>query len=179
MFLIETDRLTIRPWTESDRPAFTALMSDPEVTKYVHGGLPYPESEIDEFFERQQRQLRESDVCMGALCEKPSGRVVGIAGVQPLGTTGELELGWILARDVWGKGYATEAGAAAMRHVLDTLGRNRALAIIDPDNEPSKRVALRLGMTYDRRYTGVELGHRKPDLIVDLFYREAASVNRR
>lgn len=59
-----------------------------------------------------------------------------------------------------------------MRHVLETLGRSRVVAIIDPGNEPSKRVAERLGMTWEARYTGAQLGHRYPEIVVDLFARE-------
>jgi ribosomal-protein-alanine N-acetyltransferase len=140
--------------------------------RYVHGGQPYAEDEVDEWFTRQARQLAEHDVCMGALIEKATGRLVGIAGTQPLGTTGNFEIGWWLARDVWGRGYATEAGGAAMRHVLETLGHKRVVAIIDPDNEPSKRVVGRLGMHYESRVTGEQLGHRKPQIVVDLFAKE-------
>ena len=78
-----------------------------------------------------------------------------------------------LAREAWGRGYATEAGGAAMRHVLETLGRPRVVAIIDPQNEPSKRVVARLGMHWEKRVTGVELGHRKPEIVVDYYVREA------
>jgi len=169
MFLLETERLLIRPWQPADRPAFTSFTEDPEVMRYVHGGLPYSESEIDEFLARQSRQLAEHDVCMGALVEKSTDRPVGVCGIQPLGTTGDLEIGWWLARDVWGRGYATEGGAAAMRHVLETLARPRVVAIIDPGNDPSVRVVKRLGMQYERRCTGADLGHRKPAIVVDLY----------
>jgi RimJ/RimL family protein N-acetyltransferase len=108
---------------------------------------------------------------MGAMVEKATGRIIGVAGTQPLGTTGDLEIGWWLASDVWGRGFATEAGRAAMHHVLDTLQRPKVVAVISPENYPSKRVVGRLGMEYDRRYTGAELGHRKPELILDLYYR--------
>jgi RimJ/RimL family protein N-acetyltransferase len=172
MFLLETERLVIRPWQPDDRPAFTTLMSHPEVTQYVHGGQPYTEAEVDDWFARQARQIAEHDVCMGALIEKSTGRLVGLSGTQPLGTTSDLEIGWILSRDAWGRGFATEAGNAAMRHVLETLSRPRVVAIIDPDNEPSKRVAARLGMTYEATYTGEQLGHRFPQIVVDLFSRE-------
>lgn len=172
MFRLETERLVIRPWEPDDRAVFTAVMSNAEVTRYVHAGLPYSKAEIDEWFARQARQLAEHGVCMGALINKSSGGLAGIAGIQPLGTTGNFEIGWILRREAWGSGYATEAGAAAMRHVLETLNHPRVVAIIDPDNEPSKRVAARLGMKYEARYTGAELGHRSPEIVVDLFARE-------
>jgi len=173
MFHLETERLVVRPWQPDDRSAFAAIMSDPEVTRYVHGGKPYTEEEVDAWFVRQARQLAEHGVCMGALIEKSTGRVAGLAGTQPLGTTGNFEIGWILARDAWGRGFATEVGAAAMRHVLETLAHPRVVAIIDPGNEPSKRVAARLGMQYEARYTGEQLGHRMPEIVVDLFFREA------
>ncbi|HEX9983730.1 MAG TPA: GNAT family N-acetyltransferase [Thermoanaerobaculia bacterium] len=171
MFRLETDRLLIRPWRDDDRPRFAEIMSDTEVTRFVHRGQPYTSADVDEFLARQARQLAEHDVCMGAVEEKSTGRVVGLSGTQPLGTTGNFEIGWIFGSEVWGRGYATEAGAAAMSHVLETLAHPRVVAIIDAGNEASVRVATRLGMEYDRRYTGAELGHRKPDIVVDLFYR--------
>jgi RimJ/RimL family protein N-acetyltransferase len=173
MFRLETERLLIRPWTADDREVFAGLAQDVEIMRYVNGGKPFSESEIDEFLARQARQLAEFGVCMAAMVEKASDRVIGVAGVQPLGTSGDLEIGWWLARDKWGSGFATEAGGAAMRHVLETLQRSRVVAIIDPGNEPSKRVVERLGMRYDRRVTGAELGHRRPHIVVDLFVREA------
>ena len=170
MFGLETDRLIIRPWVESDRPIFAELTRDPAVMRYVHAGLPYTEDEVEEFFTRQARQLAQHNVCMGAVIEKSTGRFIGLSGVQPVGRE-HLEIGWIFAREAWGKGYATEAGAAAMKHVLETLGRSRVIALIDPPNEPSKRVAARLGMQYEGQFTGAQLGHRKPEMVVDVFFK--------
>ena len=175
MFRLETDRLIIRPWEATDRAVFLRIMRDPEVTRYIGRGKPFSEEDTDEFFARQSRQLESHSVCMGAAVERESGRVVGIAGVQPLGTTLDLEIGWIFHRDVWGRGFATEAGEAARDHVLRTLKLPRVVAIIDPDNEPSKRVAARLGMQYEDHYTGAQLGHRNPDISVDLYYRNRDS----
>jgi RimJ/RimL family protein N-acetyltransferase len=174
MFRLDTERLLVRPWETSDRAEFRAMAIDPEVMKYVHGGEPYTENEIDEFLARQTRQLAEHGVTMGALVEKQSGRIVGVCGVQPLGASGDLEIGWWLAREVWGRGYATEAGGAAMRHVLETLARPRVVAVIDPGNVASQRVVERLGMHLVGRFTGAELKHRKADIVVDLFAREAS-----
>lgn len=171
MFRLESERLIIRPWEPDDLPGWERITGDPEVTRYIHQGLPYSKEESDEFFARQARQLAEHDLCMGALVEKATGEVIGIAGAQPLGTTGDLEIGWILARNAWGHGYASEAGAAAAHHVLETLGRRRVVAIIDVENEPSKKVAARLGMAYEGRYTGEQLGHRRPEIVVDLYVR--------
>ena len=176
MFRLETERLLVRPWETADRDVFRAMATDPEVMKYVHGGEPYTEAEIDEFLARQARQLAEHDLTMGALIEKQSGRVVGVCGVQPLGASDDLEIGWWLVREVWGRGYATEAGGAAMRYVLETLARPRVVAIIDPGNVASQRVVERLGMHLAGRFTGAELKHRKPEIVVDLFVRDATAA---
>jgi RimJ/RimL family protein N-acetyltransferase len=175
MFGLETARLIVRPWRAEDRPAFAAMMSDAEVMRYLNHGRTFTDAQVDEWLARQARQLEEHDVCMGAVIEKSSGRLIGISGTQPLGTTGDLEIGWIFARETWGRGYATEAGSAAMQHVLGPLGRTRVVAIIDPDNEPSKAVAARLGMQWEARYVGAQLGYRLPDVVVDLFYKERAA----
>jgi len=171
VFQLETERLLIRTWKPDDRPAFVALASDPEVVRYVHGGTPYAEHEIEEFLTRQARQLAQFDVQMGVMIEKETDRVIGLAGAQPALSSGDYEIGWWLARDVWGRGYATEAGGAAMRHVLDTLQHPRVIAVIDPANEPSKRVAERLGMTHVMRGKGSEFGYRLADPVFDLYER--------
>jgi ribosomal-protein-alanine N-acetyltransferase len=179
MFTLETERLLIRPWVDpDDRAGFLGLTQDPEVMRYVHRGEPYAPDEVDEWFARQARWMREHDLCMGAMIEKATGKLVGLAGTQPLGTTGDLEIGWWLAREIWGRGYATEAGGAALHHVLETLGRPRAVAIIDPLNDPSKHVAERLGMHWVKRTTGAELGHRKPEIVVDYYVRESTATAR-
>ena len=170
-FRLETERLVIRPWTPEDRAAFLTMAHDREVMRYVHGGEPYSDPEVDAFFARQSAHLANHDVCMGALVEKASGRVIGVAGTQPLGTTGDFEIGWWLAREVWGRGYATEAGRAAMEHVLYTLQHPRVRAIIDPGNAASVAVVTRLGMEYDGRFTGAQLGHRIPEMVVDVYSR--------
>src|ERR1044071_1272518 len=133
MFSLETERLLIRPWVDpDDRAAFPALTEDPEVMRYVHRGEPYSPAEVDEWFARQARQMREYDVCMGAMIEKATGKLIGLGGTQPRGTPGDSEMGWCLARDGGGRGYATELGAAAMKHVRETLRHPRVWAIIDP-----------------------------------------------
>ncbi|HSP32694.1 MAG TPA: GNAT family N-acetyltransferase [Thermoanaerobaculia bacterium] len=175
MFRLETPRLIIRPWEPSDRDAFAVMARDPEIMRYIRDGKPFSEDEIDEYLARQGRQIANFGVCMGALVEKATGRVAGVAGTQPLGGLPDYEIGWWLMRDVWGRGYATEAGAAAMQHVFDVVGKPRVVAIIDPGNDASVAVVKRLGMVYDRRYTGEELKHRMPDIVVDLFYRNRDS----
>ena len=62
--------------------------------------------------------------------------------------------------------------------MLEVLARPRVVAIIDPENSASKRVAARLGMEYEARYTGAQLGHRNPEIVVDLYVGVRSSLRR-
>jgi RimJ/RimL family protein N-acetyltransferase len=88
-----------------------------------------------------------------ALVERATGEVVGRAGLwEPEGWPG-LEVGWLLARRHWGRGFATEGGRAAIAHAFGELGAEHVISVIRPDNTPSIRVAERLGETYERTIT--------------------------
>lgn len=85
---------------------------------------------------------------MFSVIERSSGRWVGRVGPwQPEGWPG-TEIGWGLSRAALGRGYATEAAAAAMDWAVDTLGWSDLIHCIDPANEASKRVATRLGSSF-------------------------------
>jgi RimJ/RimL family protein N-acetyltransferase len=85
-----------------------------------------------------------------ALQERATGQLVGRAGLwQPEGWPG-LEVGWLLGRRYWGRGYATEAGAAALAYAFDELGAEHVISLIRPENRGSIRVAERLGETHER-----------------------------
>ncbi len=85
-----------------------------------------------------------------AVEERASGAFVGRIGLfNPEGWPG-LEVGWLLARDVWGKGFATEGGRASLEFAWNTLGAERVISMIRPENAASIRVAERLGERYER-----------------------------
>ncbi|MEZ4703045.1 MAG: GNAT family N-acetyltransferase [Rhodothermales bacterium] len=169
-FEIETDTLRIRPWREAtDRPAFCAMTADPVMMRYMSDGIPWSDAMNDEFFARQQRTLDAAGVCMGALVWKETDEVIGVAGLQPLGTTGNLEVGWWVQRVHQGKGLATAAGAAMVRYAFETLDQPCVKAITLPGNQASRRVMEKLGMRYEGVVTGRQLGHRLPEIEVVLY----------
>jgi RimJ/RimL family protein N-acetyltransferase/ligand-binding SRPBCC domain-containing protein len=168
-FRLETERLVIAPWPSSDLAVLRRLAADPRVMRYIGDGSPWTEEQVQVFLERQERGLADEGFCLGAVTQRATGEVVGLSGMQRLGTTGEVEIGWWLAPERWRQGLATEAGAAVMRYAFDTLGFRRVTAIADPDNEASLRVMQRLGMTELGLATGRELGLRHPEAIVVLY----------
>jgi RimJ/RimL family protein N-acetyltransferase len=147
---LETERLLMRGWREEDLEPYSALMADADVQRYLEG-RPY-----DRFESWRSMALHVGHwVLRGhgfwVVELRDTGEFVGRVGLwRPEGWPG-LEVGWTLAREHWGRGYATEAGGAALRHAFGSMGAERVLSVIHPENEASKRVAERLGLRFDRR----------------------------
>jgi ribosomal-protein-alanine N-acetyltransferase len=176
IFLIETERLLIRPWQPEDNAGFRAMVGDPEMMRYISAGQPWGEERIAEFFARQVRHLASHGCCMGALIDRMDGRLAGVCGLQPLGKTGEIEVGWWVVKNHWGRGLATEAGGAALRFAWDTLGLRKVNAIAVPGNRGSIRVMEKLGMSFVRHATGHDLGLVSPDVNVVVYAVERAAI---
>jgi RimJ/RimL family protein N-acetyltransferase len=148
--VLETERLRLRAHRAEDHAECTAIWSDPEVVRQI-GGRPFPAEEV------WRRLLQYAGLwsLLGygywAVEEKASGRYIGDIGfadfrrdLQP-SLEGMLEFGWVLAPHAHGKGYASEAVAAAMAWAEQHRPSLRAVCIIDPVNQPSIRVAEKAG----------------------------------
>jgi RimJ/RimL family protein N-acetyltransferase len=160
--MIETERLRLRVPEDADVDAWTAMLGDPDVARYLG-----PPLDTREAVAAHVRWIRELHAVDGfgplAVVRKSDGRVIGRSGFlvwdtstwQPralaeAGGRAELEIGWTLAHDCWGFGYATEAGRACRDHAFAALGRDRIVALIDPENTRSIAVARRLDMRHER-----------------------------
>jgi RimJ/RimL family protein N-acetyltransferase len=172
-FRIETERLVIRAWRPEERAAFARLAQDPQVVRYISDGVPWDDARIDELLERQARHVAVHGYCLGALCLREAEPVVGLCGMQPLGRTPEVEVGWWLAPEHQGRGYAVEAARAVVRFAFERAGRTRVLAIAHPENRRSIRIMEKLGMDFVAKQTGRELGLRDPDALVVTYRLDA------
>ena len=105
----------------------------------------------------------ESGGVGGVFCivSETTGRVIGDAGFGVFAATGDVELGYTLARDAWGRGYATEAAGACLAAGLEHLGVPRIVALVDAENEASTRVATRIGLAL----TESVQAHGRPHLL--------------
>jgi RimJ/RimL family protein N-acetyltransferase len=157
----ETERLRARRWRIDDAEAAYAIYSRPEVTRYL-GAAGRPVESLEAQRAGLERILKAYDERPGfggwALELRDDGTLLGSVLLKPLPAAEEIEVGWHLAPDHWGHGYATEAGAGAIAYGW-RLGLDEIYAIVRVENDPSKRVARRLGMTslgLTDRYYGVE-----------------------
>ena len=177
-FSIETERLLIRSWEPGDDAGFREMVGDREMMRYISGDLPWDEVRIAEFHARQRRHLASQGCCMGALVERASGRLAGVCGLQPMRVGDEIEVGWWVAKRLWGRGLATEGGAAALSFGWEQLGLQRVKAIAVPENRASLRVMEKLGMRFERQATGRELGLPAPDVNLVVYTIERPAPER-
>jgi RimJ/RimL family protein N-acetyltransferase len=148
---IETERLRLRQWRETDFEPFRRLFGDEDLARYMggHGDEAYCWSRLAAFAGNW------SLVGHGfyALEEKAGGAFLGLCGVTRRFDLDAPELGWGLLREEQGKGYVTEAARAVRRHVYADLGWTSLVSCIDAGNTASIRVAERLGATYECELT--------------------------
>ena len=152
MIITRSARLIVRRFTVDDAGAMSAVLGDPEVMRFSDNGVLSP-PEIRTWV---QRQIASCDNAAGpgrwAIVTKAGDTAFGYIGltIEPERCgPGEAELGFRLARNCWGRGYATEAAGAVIDFGFRTFRPRRIIAIADPANAASVRVIEKLGMNFD------------------------------
>ena len=173
MATLETDRLTLRMLRESDIDAYAEMCSDPEVMRYIGDGQPLARPMAWRNLAMMVGHWSLRGYGLWAAEERSSGVLVGRIGFwNPEGWPG-FELGWMLRRSFWGKGYATEGARAALRFAFGRLAQPHVISLIHPENAASIRVAERLG---ERRLDSVAV-MGKPALVFRITREEWAERN--
>ena len=148
---LRTDRLLLRRWRAADRAPFGRLNADPEVMRWFPSPLSRQDS--DALAERIEAGFAERGWGLWALEERASGRFLGFTGLSPVGFDAPfapaVEIGWRLAREAWGSGFATEAGLAAAACAFGELGLTQLVSFTVPDNVRSRAVMERLRFVHD------------------------------
>jgi RimJ/RimL family protein N-acetyltransferase len=148
---LETERLILRMFREDDLEQYAKICADPEVVRYLGDG-----STLDRVGSwRQMATILGHWALRGygpwAVEERGSGRLLGRLGFfKPEGWPG-FELGWVLGREHWGKGYATEGARRALAYAFTQTAREHVISLIHPENRGSVRVAERLGERLEGR----------------------------
>lgn len=141
---LETERLLLRFFRESDFAQYSQIVADPDVMRFL-GGQPMTLMEAWRHMAFTIGHWYFRGYGPWAVEEKASGRLVGRLGfTHPAGWPG-FELGWMLGRDSWGKGYAIEGARRALEYAFTEMDRDHVISCIAPDNLRSIKVAERLG----------------------------------
>ncbi len=145
---IETERLVLRPMGMDDLDALVALQAAPEVVRFFD---PYTRARGLERLQEDERQWRERGHGLLAVTDRSNGQFLGRVGLRHRPEWDEVAVGWVLRPDFWGRGLATEAARACVAWGFDALDVPYLIALIEPANARSIRVAERLGMSPARR----------------------------
>jgi len=137
----------LRPWRAEDRAPFAALNADPVVMEHFPSTLTRDESDV--FADSIAAHLDERGWGTYAVEVVDGPAFVGYVGLAAPDWLGAVEVRWRLAREHWGRGYATEGAIAAIDDGFTLLALDEIVAITVPANERSRSVMRRLGMTHD------------------------------
>lgn len=147
--LPSTKRLRLRQWTESDLVPFAAMNADPEVMEYFPSLLNRKES--DAFAERTREHIETHGWGLWAVEQRSDQCFIGFIGLHParpeLPFSPVIEIGWRLARDYWGIGYATEAASECLRFAFEDLDLPGIVSFTSSLNERSIAVMRRIGLS--------------------------------
>jgi RimJ/RimL family protein N-acetyltransferase len=160
---LRTRRLILRRWRPEDAAPMAAINSDPAVTEFLNRRMDA--AATASFLDRTEKHWAEHGFGHWAVEPTegpPAGQMIGFVGVAYPKFLPELaarpELGWRLAAASWGSGYATEAALAARDDAFTRLGLDELISIVHPDNQRSRRVTTKVGMTIERQVHNAVLG---------------------
>lgn len=146
---LRTQRLVLRPFTNDDLDGYAAITGDERVYRWL-GGRGQSRDEAWRSMATFLGHWMLRGYGQWAVEDQVTGQLLGRAGLwRPEGWPG-LEVGWTIAPEHWRKGYASEAGEAALAWGFDVLGADEIISVTLPDNVASRGVMEKLGLTFDR-----------------------------
>jgi RimJ/RimL family protein N-acetyltransferase len=145
--VLETERLLLRSHVIGDADGLEAVLGDPVAMEFYPA--PLDRRGVEEWIIRNVERYQRDGFGKWAMVVKSTGEMGGSVGcaLQEVEGRNEIEVGYNVRRDLWGRGYATESARACMEYGFNQLGAKRVISMIRPPNLPSRRVAEKNGMT--------------------------------
>jgi RimJ/RimL family protein N-acetyltransferase len=177
--VIETDRMILRRWQPSDLVPFVNLNADPRVMEFFPATLS--RSETEAMTSKIEERMRQQGFGLWAAEVKRTKDFIGFIGLNvpgyPLPFSPCVEIGWRLAFDYWGNGYAQEGARAVLAFGFETLHLKEIVSFTTVGNLRSRRVMERIGMTYDAQgdFDHPQLPKAHP-LIKHVLYRKTERI---
>jgi RimJ/RimL family protein N-acetyltransferase len=156
---IHTQRLTLRPLQTTDAATLQRIYQVDGVLRYFPNHQPPPLDRIERNLLFQQAHWEQHGCGNWGVLEPGQPEIVGWAGLQFLPETGETEVGFLLDRPFWGRGFATEAALASLKFGFEKFQFPEIIALVHPENLASQRVIAKCKMPYvdHKVYFGIEL----------------------
>jgi len=150
---MNSQRIFLRPFEASDLDEMQAVMGNPDVMRFSLSG-PKTRVETEDFIKRCRAQYQEFGYGLLAVVYKEENRVIGYCGLfrQEIDGRVELEIGYRMHPNYWGRGIATEAAGMIRDWAFANLDREKLISIIEPENAASIAVAKKIGMHFEREF---------------------------
>ena len=161
---IETERLILRHWKDTDLDPFISMNADTTVMRFYQDTLSAEETRA--FFNSIKQELSEYGYGLYAVEEKKSGHFIGYIGFHWAGFDMDfcpcIEIGWRLDKPYWNKGYATEGAAACLKYGFESLSFNEVVSFTSIENIASQRVMQKIGMRFERYFEHPNIAEGHP-----------------
>ena len=162
MTVLQTERLTLRPFILDDFEPLAAMSADPQVMRFLSlDGKPQPRFQAWQSFSALVGHWQLRGYGFFAVIEKASGEFVGRVGPWHPEGWPDFEIGWTLRSQYWGRGYATEAARKCIDFAFEELKRTHLISLIHPENANSIAVAQRLGESLEGEVILPHLPHTR------------------
>lgn len=155
--ILETPRLLLRHLEMNDLPELFDLYQDPEIRRYFPDGVLSYEDTREELEWYLEGHPQYPDLGLWATVHKESGKFIGRCGLLPWEIDGklEIEIAYLLDKNYWHQGLATEAASRILDYAFEKLNLTRLICLMHPDNIASQKVAERIGMKLEHQVDGI------------------------
>ncbi|MHB8132661.1 MAG: GNAT family N-acetyltransferase [Anaerolineaceae bacterium] len=152
MIILETERLILRHLILTDLEDLYALYCDSDITKYIPDAPKNYQETRDELEWHMNGHPRHPELGLWATIDKATNQFIGRCGLLPWTVDGiyEVEVAYTIRKDHWGQGLGSEAAKAILDYGFEKLHLTRLICLIDHDNLASKKVATKIGMTFEK-----------------------------
>jgi [ribosomal protein S5]-alanine N-acetyltransferase len=148
--ILKTVRLILREFVPQDADALAAVLGDPVAMRYYPA--PFNRREVEDWIERNRQRYQREGYGLWAMLLRDSDEVIGDCGcyLREIKGRSGVEIAYHVRRDLWGKGYATEAAQACMQYAFNKLSLDQVISLIRPENLQSIRVAEKNGLRCEK-----------------------------
>jgi ribosomal-protein-alanine N-acetyltransferase len=150
---LETPDLLLRAWTPDDAETWFNILQEEGIQRYFPNPRPPARAKADAYIAHHIAHWQERGYGHWAVVTRPDDQVVGWNGLEYLPELDETEVAYLLSHRVWGRGYATEATRLALRFGFETVGLEKIIGLVHPDNIASISVLEKCGLTFADRIT--------------------------
>lgn len=151
--VLETPRLTLRPFEAADAATVYPWMTDEEIQRFMPTGRDTNMEQVEARVARYMAHQEKYGYSRWLIFDRATGEAIGDAGILHIAASGENELGYRLVKARWGEGLATEVARAWMEYAFNELGLTELIAFSHPDNGASVRVMQKCGFEFLREDT--------------------------